>query len=196
MATLPVFCNSCDAVWGARNVIGGTGAAGIEIRNVAVGPCPKCGGTGNVPDGLYNLMDDTLTVVQSAGLPPTTLQNLISLLESLSRGEITEEQVAERVEDEVPDLAPIVNVYLQKPDRLRWIMVLIAVLTVLMQGPGTINDVSELLHEQPAVAPTTPQQGGSARRSATRGKATKRKRSAKTYGQNKKRRARGAKKRR
>jgi hypothetical protein len=196
MATLPVFCDNCGAVWGARNVIGGSGGTHIAMTNVAVGPCPNCGGTGGVPDGVYDLMDDTLTVVQSAGLPKGTLQSLIGVLESLNRGEVTADEVTEQVEDEAPELAPIVNVYLQKPDRARWIVVLIAILGLLMQGPGTVNEVSELLHTQPGVPGGAHLPAASSRRAPKAKASAKRKRPGKSYGKNKGHPTRGSKKRR
>jgi hypothetical protein len=194
MATLPVFCGNCGAVWGARNIIGGSGARGITLSNATAGPCPNCGGTGRVPDGVYDLMDDTLAVVQSAALPKTTLQALIDLLESLNRGEATADEVMEKVRDEAPDLAPTVNVYLQKTDRAGWIAVLIAILALLMQTPGTVNDVSELLHKNPAVPPVATERGASATGQTATAK-PKRKRPPKTVGKSKKRRPRSKRRR-
>ena len=32
---------------------------------VSSGPCPKCGGSGSVPDGLYDAAEDTLNLVST-----------------------------------------------------------------------------------------------------------------------------------
>jgi hypothetical protein len=152
-----------------------------------VGPCPNCGGMGSVPDGVYDLMDDALTVVQATNLPATTLQEVISVLEDVVSGVTTSDQALKHVEERAPDLAPVINVYLQRADRMRWVMLLLAILAVAMSGPGTLHDVVELLHQAPqrpqATTPHSPRSSVNKRKAKPR-----RNREPKTHGKHKKRR--------
>lgn len=117
MALVPVFCDNpaCQTVWASAGVIGGN-ATSIRMTGNKVGPCPNCGGMGSVPDGVYNLVDDTLEIVSlaSGGLSIDALQRLIG---SVRRASTTNESAAAfkaRVAAETPDLAPVVNVFMRQ----------------------------------------------------------------------------------
>lgn len=187
MSLVPVFCDNCGAVFASHRAAGRTDAKKIQITGMKVGPCPNCGGMGSVPDGVYGLIDDALTVVHATDLPATTLQEVISVLEDVVSGVTTGDQALKDVEERAPDLVPVINVYLQRADPMRWVMLLLAILTVAMAGPGTANDVVDLLHKAPQrPEAATPH---SARSSTNRRKAKpRRNREPKTHGKHKKRR--------
>ena len=63
MALVPVICDSCSVIWGAENIFAGSGA-NIQMTGNKVSPCPNCGSVGSIPDGVYELQDDTLKVVE------------------------------------------------------------------------------------------------------------------------------------
>jgi hypothetical protein len=49
--------------------------SGIEVKNArnitmvgnTAGPCPVCGGIGEIPDGVYDFVGDTIRVVAASG---------------------------------------------------------------------------------------------------------------------------------
>lgn len=134
MALAPVFCDNptCGTVWATTSMIGGD-AAHITMTGNKVAPCPACGGVGSVPDGVYNLVDDTLQVVSTAtqGLSADALQRLIeSLRKAASSGE-SAQSFAQRVEAEAPDLAPVVQVLVQQSGGQNWQQWTVLVLTLL-----------------------------------------------------------------
>lgn len=179
MALIPAICDSCGAIWGAEGFIGGTGATNITITGSKVGPCPNCGGMGSIPDGVYDIQDDTLKVIKASGTPPDTLQNLIGLLEAHRRGEASSSQVIDTVEREAPALASTVRDALAKSDPAKWITLLIAVITMYLQAstpaPPSAHEVAEAIRKKPIPtyeAKPRPERKASARR----------KRPAKTHG--------------
>src|SRR6476469_6330210 len=150
MTLVPVVCESCELVWGDERLIDADGATDLRISNVQVGPCPKCGGFGRVPDGVYDVRDDTLQVVGSSDIPADTLQGLIATLESLRDGEASAEDVIDKAEAEAPELVPFIREMLAKGDSKFWLSALIAVLlwsvpSPLASRPPTAEEIANEL---------------------------------------------------
>lgn len=195
MAMIPAVCDSCGAIFGSEGFIGGTGAANITIRRSKVGPCPNCGGMGSIPDGVYDLQDDTVKVIQASGTSPETLQSLIGLLESLKRGEASSSQIIDRVEQDAPALAPTVRNALSKSDPAQWVAMLIAVISLYLQTtaaqPPSANEVAEAIREKPVPAYPVPSPTANAKSPTSPPKgAAKKRRPPKTHGKGKQRKSR------
>jgi hypothetical protein len=187
MAMVPAICDSCGVTWGAEGVISGTGATNIQITGNKVGPCPNCGGMGSIPDGVYDLQDDTLKVVRAAGTTPENLQSLIDLLEGLRDGEASSAEVIETVEREAPDLAPVVRKGLASSDPIKLIALLVAILSLYLQAsapaPPSADEVAKAIREKPL--PTYSVSAPSERKSSGRHK-----RPPKAHGKAKQRKSR------
>jgi hypothetical protein len=79
----------------------------VTLRDCKSGPCPKCGGTGHVPDGIYDFVGNVLSVLAA---PERTIAELTRLREVLRRSQKMRESregAATRVEREVPVFARI-----------------------------------------------------------------------------------------
>jgi hypothetical protein len=185
---IPAICDSCGVTWGAEGVIAGSGATNIQITGSKVGPCPRCGGMGSIPDGIYDLQDDTLKVIQAAATTSEDLQDLITLLESLREGEASSAEVIETVAREVPDLAPVVRKGLAKSDPTKLIALLIAIVTLYLQAstpaPPSADEVADAIREQPLPTYTAPSARNDRKANA------RRKSSPKTHGKSKQRKSR------
>lgn len=201
MAMTPAICDSCRAIFGSEGFIGGTGT-NITITGSKVGPCPNCGGMGSIPDGVYDLQDDTLKVISASGTSPETLQSLIGLLEALKRGEASSSQVIDRVEQEVPALAPTVRAALAKSDPSKWVLLLIAIISMYLQAtaaqPPSADEVAESIREKPIPTYSVPPPASGPEPAATpktrtkpvAKRKTKKKRPSKTHGKVKQRKSR------
>ena len=88
---------------------------------------------GSVPDGVYNLVNDTLEVVSAAarGLSAEALQRLIDSVRQASAAQESPETFAERVAADTPDLVPVVNVFMQQAKGGSWEQRLVTFLTIL-----------------------------------------------------------------
>jgi len=194
MAMVPAICDRCGGIFGSEGFIGGNNAKNITITGVKVGPCPKCGGMGSIPDGVYDIQDDMLKVIKASGASPETLQGLIGLLEALRRGEASSSQVMDRVEQEAPALAPTVRKALSKSDPATWIAVLIAIIALYLQAtaaqPPSADEVAESIREKPTPTYTVPPPGSKAEPPARPKAGEKKKRAPKTHSKGKRRESR------
>ena len=168
--------------------MGGHGS-NIQLGGNKVGPCPSCGGWGQVPDGTYDLIDDTLRVVKAATFETAALDGLIKLLESRAEGKATDEEVIARVEAEAPSLAPTVKGYLAKSDPATWLTMLISILMMIQSASSSPPSAEEIANaiwskEHPAAVKERPVNS----RAGARQKA--RSRPKKTHGKAKQRKSR------
>lgn len=97
MVDLPVICDNCGRLFRAPNVIAGSGT--VSMINVAVSPCPYCGGTGHVPDGVYQLVDDAIRAVWSSRPTVEDLRTLERLVGQAQEQGLTADETARRVEE-------------------------------------------------------------------------------------------------
>jgi len=188
VATVPGICDECGSVFGAEALTGAEGR-NIKLGGARVGPCPSCGGAGSVPDGVYDLVMDTLRVVEMAAIEKVVFDAVIEVLGGRASGEVSDEEVIERVEETAPSLVPTIKDYLSRSDPASWLALLISVL-MLLQSPAPPPSAEEI-----ADAIWSKQQGENtaerdrAPKSATRSKKAG-KRSRKTHGKAKHRQSR------
>lgn len=127
---VPGVCDECGAIFGAEVLTGARGR-NIQLGGAKIGPCPSCGGTGSVPEGTFDLIDDTLRVVKAGAIEKIALNAIIEVLEDRTAGKVTDEEVMARVEATAPRLAPTVKDYLAKSDPATWLALLISILMAL-----------------------------------------------------------------
>ena len=121
----------------------------IHMGGAKVGPCPSCGGVGTVPDGTYDLIDNTLRAVRAADIGKGTLNSIIELLESRTHGKTTDQDVIAGVKAVAPAFAPTVKDYLAKSDPASWLALLVAILMMLQSAtapsPPTAQEIAEAI---------------------------------------------------
>lgn len=192
MALIPAVCDSCNTIWGTRNLISGN-AANLTLTGNKVSPCPKCGGWGNIPDGVYELQNDILKVISTTEIEAGSLQQLINLLEALQRGEVSSAEVNRAVERDVPTLAPTFKRALGTSDPVKWASLLIAIIALYLQGtataPPSADEVAKAIRAEPIPMYPAPLNSAPDRSPSTKPK-KERKRRSKSNGRNKRRKAR------
>lgn len=107
MPQIPAFCDRCGTIFGSGIVV--ENSTNVSFLDVTAGPCPVCGGTGHVPDGVFNIIGSTLEVLSA---PERTVKDLTRLAQIFSEAQTTKqsrEEVAERVAKEVPAFSKVVD---------------------------------------------------------------------------------------
>jgi hypothetical protein len=155
MTTVPVICDdpACGTLWGSTNFIS-VEAPQLILAGNKIGPCPRCGGVGSIPDGEFKVIDDALEVVRSADLPPDVLQSLIDVLQAHAAGSATDAEVIERVEADAPGLASVVKDFLAKSDPASWLTLLVTILLAMSQptAPSASDIANEIWANEPPAA--------------------------------------------
>jgi hypothetical protein len=57
---IPAICGRCNTLFIAKNIIHLSGNSQIKITNCETGPCPKCGGSARIIDGIYKAIDEII----------------------------------------------------------------------------------------------------------------------------------------
>lgn len=102
MVTIPAVCSNCGALFYAPNLVGGSGK--VEFRNSRLGPCPVCGGVGDIIDGVYDAATNTARLLISSATKPHQLKKLEEIFLAAQRQELSREQIQEKVTKEIPEL--------------------------------------------------------------------------------------------
>lgn len=143
MAIVPGICEDCGVLFGSEALVGAVGP-GIKLGGARIGPCPNCGGTGRVPDGTYDLIDDTLRVVSSAGIDKAAFDAVIELLEDHAQGKVTDEEVIQQVETSAPGLSATIRSFLAKSDPASWLALLLSILTLIQASSSPPPSAEEI----------------------------------------------------
>ena len=68
---IPAVCDQCNNFFPGELVA--ENSTNVTFDNKTVSPCPRCGATGHVPDGVYNFSENVIELVQG---PDTTVADL------------------------------------------------------------------------------------------------------------------------
>lgn len=130
MADIPAVCNKCGSLFVAPNLIGGSGT--VQFKNCALGPCPACGGTGNIIDGVYSAATNSAKLFFS---PTTKINDLLKLqyiIEKAKKEKYSTEQLSSSVKEEVPELLSL-NDWLPKTrmELYAFLGIILTILTII-----------------------------------------------------------------
>ena len=102
---VPAVCNSCDTIFPSG--IEATNSTNIGFEGCGAGPCPKCGGMGHIPDGLYNFIGNTIELLSGPTRTVAELQRLAEILKQARAEGASPEQISKKIEEEVPEISSI-----------------------------------------------------------------------------------------
>jgi hypothetical protein len=91
--------------------------SGIFVENATLttfvgnrcGPCPNCGGMGHIPDGVFNFIGNTIEILSAPERTNAELKRLAEIIREARAKVETREQVASRIERELPSFSFITN---------------------------------------------------------------------------------------
>jgi len=146
MPGLPAVCDKCLTVWDPH-VVNLSHATDVHIQDVTVGPCPNCGGTGHIPDGIYSATTDTIRVMVTTAKSAESLRLLAQILRRARDQSATREELAKSL-DQAPteDFKPFADLVRGLPKKIAikdWIAIALAV-AALLQGQATDRKVDRI----------------------------------------------------
>jgi hypothetical protein len=148
MADLIAFCENprCGAVFAARNIFGGSGSANISLKDIGVGPCPRCGGMGRVPDGIYRYSSGALRLLTGPDVSVQKLRVVEAILREARGKTSTKAELLKKIEAASPHTASALETVPDQNGSLAWLAVVIALISLAIQIHSTYfkSDDSEL----------------------------------------------------
>lgn len=126
------FCENpaCGAIFQAPNIIGGSGSATIHMTGTRFGPCPRCGGFGHIPDGVYRYANQIVEFLRGPQESLDALRKIESLLKQIQSSSVTRSQVLENIRAVSPTIAKELDKTPQVAIVQQWIQILLAFITL------------------------------------------------------------------
>jgi hypothetical protein len=113
------------------------------------GPCPKCGGMGQVPDGLFRLTSETIQILTAPHSTMYELERLRLLLESAKLSHVTRSEIVKQIESEVPVFDSLKNLLPQnRADLYAFLAVVLAVIQLMVQQLSTPQSPIQVTNTQ------------------------------------------------
>lgn len=100
--TVPAVCTTCSSVFPGFSVALGA-AATLSLEGNTAGPCPVCGGMGNVIDGTFSLVGDTIRRLTD-GLSVSDILRLRTVVENARTNDLDAISISDQIA-EMPELA-------------------------------------------------------------------------------------------
>lgn len=105
MPSVPAFCDTCSTVFNSGFFV--ENSTNISFSGNRSGPCPKCGGMGHVPDGVFNFIGNTIEILSAPERTISELSRLAQIFRDAKANSETKEQVVSRIEKEIPALSKL-----------------------------------------------------------------------------------------
>lgn len=103
-AAIPAICNSCGTMFPGFTVEGNANF-NLVLSGCTVGPCPTCGGKGNVIDGTYQFIGAALRRIADGSRTPEQLRQLQQILQQARQQAGAPREVPERIEAGAPEMS-------------------------------------------------------------------------------------------
>lgn len=138
MPEMPAFCDNCGVVFGSGFVF--ENCTNVTLSGSRVGPCPNCGGTGHVPDGVYDITGNAIKLLQGTFKTVQQLRQLSALLVEAQKHNLSKEQVKENIQETVPELINFASVLPQTRSELYgFIGIILTAIGLLITACGTFK---------------------------------------------------------
>lgn len=137
MPMVQAFCDTCGTMF----------PSGIFVENSTIslfgnkaGPCPKCGGMGHIPDGIFKFIGNTIEILSA---PQRTLQELIrfaNIINEAQKKKYSSEEVIEKVKRDTPEFSSITDLLPKNRGELyaflALLLTMIQILTQFSENPS------------------------------------------------------------
>jgi uncharacterized protein YecA (UPF0149 family) len=132
-ATFPAICQSCGHIYMGLELEPGV-TDGIELSNIeSVYPCPRCGGVGSIPDGVYSLSKDALEQLKASHASQEALKKFRKIISLGKRENREPEAIVAEIKKEVPELSSVADLLPKKRSELyAFIAMLIGIVTAYL----------------------------------------------------------------
>lgn len=146
MPEMPAFCQNCGAIFGSGFVFENCRDVRLSGNSVQ---CPKCGGIGNIPDGVFDIVGNVINVLSATKNTVNNLKKLNNILTNAKKSNYSHEEVKSKIKEELPELSSLADVLPTTRNELYAFIALILttvglVMAFLSSSNNTVNTISEV----------------------------------------------------
>jgi len=147
MVNIPAFCDTCGAAFPSGFAF--ENCSNVHLSGNKSGPCPRCGGMGSVPDGVFNFAGNVIEILSAPNRSIEQLTALSEILRSAAGSKKSSEEIAKEIEDKVPELSSVANYMPEKATELvAWLtFILLAIQTINQLGSNDSPGVNIILNQ-------------------------------------------------
>lgn len=151
MINLPIFCNSCGAIFPSDIVVENLTH---KIDDIS-GSCPLCGEFSQVPSGIYNFIGHTIELLTGPDKTIDELNKLSIILRNYQDKESGINDIRQQIEHEVTKLTSIVDLLPKTRQNIyQFIQIILFIITIIItltlegqQGPITAETIVAQLYK-------------------------------------------------
>lgn len=144
MPNLPAFCDNCGTIFPSGFLI--DHASHVTLSGNKSGPCPKCGGMGSIPDGVFNFVGNVVEILSAPQVTLEKLQRLSQLASELKDKAV--ESTLEKIEKEFPELKETIeNVRKDSGHIVTWLTLFFLAVQTVIQAAAYFADKSPSKNE-------------------------------------------------
>jgi hypothetical protein len=99
MAKIIAYCAnpSCGLPFETTSLIEMSNNIQVELRNVGMGDCPRCGSVGRIQNGLYEYFDDAISLIKNTPISIDKLRELEEKINELKASSVSRQYVIDEV---------------------------------------------------------------------------------------------------
>jgi hypothetical protein len=148
----PAVCDTCGTIFpSAFNIA----AENVGIYGCSSGPCPRCGGYGRIPDGLYSFIDNAILLLSDRTRTKSELHKLADILKKARQQQSTTQELSEKIQNELLELSSLKDILPKTRTELyAFVAIILTIITILITSWSRnhtpkieINQVINLLYE-------------------------------------------------
>lgn len=118
----------------------------VNLTGCTTGPCPKCGGIGEVQDGVYNFINEATEIVNNNKDSIPQLKSFSHILQNAVSSGIDQNTLEKEVNEKSPLFSKLLKFIPSKPEQ---IVTLVTIVGIIISA---VADISSLLKEE--ITPT------------------------------------------
>ena len=129
---VPAICQKCGTAFCSTNIFGGPRAR-VVFENCSIGPCPRCGGLGDIPNGAYDLVNKISEVIDNKMISPHQLKSLHSIVNDAAVNKISIKTLEEKVKNQHSEMIPVIAWMNVNGGIASWLQLFLAILITMVK---------------------------------------------------------------